>query len=66
MRDYDKVDGKVKMVMVRIRAARLVCCWRKMDVMVWGFDYSIFLRFPLGAGLMRGVYVTVRVTISLT
>jgi len=28
--------------------------------------YSIFLRFPLGAGLIRGVYVTVRVTISLT
>jgi len=31
-------------------------------------DYSIFLRFPLGAGLIRGVevYVTVLVTISLT
>ena len=29
-------------------------------------DYSIFLRFPLGAGLMRGVYVTVRVRISRT
>lgn len=28
--------------------------------------YSIFLRFPFGAGLIRGVYVTVRVTISLT
>jgi len=28
--------------------------------------YSIFLLFPLGAGLIRGVYVTVRVTISLT
>lgn len=28
--------------------------------------YSIFLRFPLGAGLMRGVYVTVRVRISRT
>lgn len=29
-------------------------------------NYSIFLRFPFGAGLIRGVYVTVRVTISLT
>jgi len=29
-------------------------------------DYSIFLLFPLGAGLILGVYVTVRVTISLT
>jgi len=29
-------------------------------------DYSIFLLFPFGAGLIRGVYVTVRVTISLT
>jgi len=28
--------------------------------------YSIFLRFPFGAGLIRGVYVTVLVTISLT
>ncbi len=28
--------------------------------------YSIFLRLPLGAGLIRGVYVTVLVTISLT
>lgn len=28
--------------------------------------YSIFLLFPLGAELIRGVYVTVRVTISLT
>lgn len=28
--------------------------------------YSIFLLFPLGAGLIRGVYVTVRVTISRT
>lgn len=27
---------------------------------------SIFLLLPFGAGLMRGVYVTVRVTISLT
>tara|TARA_R110002060_G_scaffold14416_6_gene20222 strand:+ start:93 stop:437 length:345 start_codon:yes stop_codon:yes gene_type:complete len=30
------------------------------------YYYSIFLLFPLGAGLIRGVYVTVRVTISLT
>jgi len=29
-------------------------------------DYSTFLLFPFGAGLIRGVYVTVRVTISLT
>lgn len=34
--------------------------------MIGGFIYSIFLLFPLGAGLIRGVYVTVRVTISLT
>jgi hypothetical protein len=33
--------------------------------MMW-LHYSIFLLLPLGAGLMRGVYVTVRVTISLT
>ena len=29
-------------------------------------DYSTFLLFPFGAGLILGVYVTVRVTISLT
>jgi hypothetical protein len=34
----------------------------------WSSRYSIFLLFPLGAGLIRGVcvYVTVRVTISRT
>jgi hypothetical protein len=34
-------------------------------LMMW-IHYSIFLLLPFGAGLMRGVYVTVRVTISLT
>jgi hypothetical protein len=35
------------------------------NCMMW-IHYSIFLLLPFGAGLMRGVYVTVRVTISLT
>jgi len=34
-------------------------------LLMW-IHYSIFLLLPFGAGLMRGVYVTVRVTISLT
>lgn len=47
--------------------------WRRgswLIIIIWSslssIDYSIFLRFPLGAGLMRGVYVTVRVRISRT
>lgn len=40
--------------------------FENFDVMNLPGSYSSFLLFPFGAGLILGVYVTVRVTISRT